>query len=187
MSRPEGAVWRAPHFCERVGLRKIENLALSGNPYDRARRILQSQVMPILHPGEQVLHTASVRQQPGSLRQALLLGPLLGFLMTKAYFAVLTSRRLLLIRTKAGFWSSTGAPHLTNPTLGVEEHEARQIQRVTTGELGHLRSMTFHMASGTKMTLRLSPWFKRVSGTQAFFEQVPSIIASGQLAARSKT
>ncbi len=39
MSRPEGAVWRAPHFCERVGLRKIENLALSGNPYDRARRI----------------------------------------------------------------------------------------------------------------------------------------------------
>jgi hypothetical protein len=139
---------------------------------------LQSQLAQILQPGEQVLHAAYMRRQPGLLMQILLVGGLLLFLMTKAYFAVLTNRRFILIRTKMGFW--TGGPQLLN--LGLEQYDARQIQNVTVSGFANNRSMTFHMADGFKTTLRISPWFKQISGTKAFFEQVPGLVTSGQLA-----
>ena len=66
---------------------------------------LQSQLMPMLQPGEQVLHTAYMRRQPGLLVQLLFIGGLLLFLITSAYFVVLTNRRVILIRTKMSFWS----------------------------------------------------------------------------------
>jgi hypothetical protein len=139
---------------------------------------LQSQLAQILQPGEQVLHAAYMRRQPGLLMQLLLVGGLLLFLMTKAYFAVLTNRRLILIRTKMGFW--TGGPQLLN--LGLEQYDTRQIQNVTVSGFANNRSMTFHMADGFKTTLRISPWFKQISGTKAFFEQAPGLVSSGQLA-----
>jgi len=139
---------------------------------------LQSQLQQILQPGEQVLHVSYMRRQPGLLMQILLVGGLLLYLMTKAYFAVLTNRRLILIRTKMGFW--TGGPQLLN--LGVEEYDVRQIQKVTVSGFANNRSMTFHMVSGPAQTLRISPWFKQISGTKAFFEQVPQLVSSGQLA-----
>jgi hypothetical protein len=110
--------------------------------------------------------------------QILLVGGLLLFLITKAYYAVLTNRRLILIRTKMTFL--TGAPALMN--LGIEEFDARAIQQVTVSGFANNRSMTFHMANGPKQTLRISPWFKQVAGTKAFFEGVPQLVASGQLA-----
>jgi hypothetical protein len=140
---------------------------------------LQSQLSGILQPGENVLHTAYMRRQPGLLMQMFLLGGLLLFLMTKAYFAVLTDRRLILIRTKMSFWSLTGAPKSMN--LGVEEFDARAIQKVTVSGFANNRSMTFHLTDGRKETLRISPWFKQIAGTGAFFEQVPPLVASGQL------
>lgn len=139
---------------------------------------LNSQLAQIIQPGEQVLATAYMRRQPGLLMQILLVGGLLLFLMTKAYYAVLTNRRFILIRTKMSFW--TGAPELLN--LGVEEHDVRQIQKVTLSGLANNRSMTFHMAGGQAMTLRISPWFKQVAGTKAFLEQVPPMVNTGQLA-----
>jgi len=139
---------------------------------------LRSQLQQILQPGEQVLHTAYMRRQPGLLMQILLVGGLLLFILTKAYFAVLTNRRLILIRTKMSFWS--GGPQSMN--LGVEEHDVRQIQKVTVSGFANNRSMTFHMANGPKQTLRISPWYTKVAGTKAFFEQVPPLVASGQLA-----
>ena len=139
---------------------------------------LQSLLPSILQPGEQVLHVAYMRRQPGLLMQLLLVGGLLLFLMTKAYFAVLTNRRLILIRTKMSAW--TGAPALMN--LGIEEHDVRALQKVTVSGIANNRSMTFHMADGKKHTLRISPWFKQIAGTKAFFEQVPQLVGSGQLA-----
>jgi hypothetical protein len=59
----------------------------------------------MLQPGEHVIHAAYMRRQPGLLMQLFLVGGLLLFLMTKAYFVVLTNRRLILIRTKMSFWS----------------------------------------------------------------------------------
>ena len=139
---------------------------------------LQSQLAQILQPGEQVLHTAYMRRQPGLLMQILLVGGLLLFLLTKAYFVVLTNRRLILIRTNMSFW--TGGPQLLN--LGLEEHDAQQIKQITVSGFANNRSMTFHMGSGAKETLRISPWFKQIAGTKAFFEEVPRLVSSGQLA-----
>ena len=137
---------------------------------------LQSQLGQILQPGEQVIHAAYMRRQPGLWMQILLVGGLLLFLMTKAYFAVLTDRRLILIRTKMSFWS--GGPKTMN--LGVESIDIRAIQKVTVSGFMNNRSMTFHMADGKKETLRISPWFKQISGTKAFFEAVPKMFGGGQ-------
>jgi len=124
-----------------------------------------------------VLHVAQMRRQPGLFWQLVLVGGVLLFLMTKHYFAVLTNRRLILVQTKGGFWSAAAKPM----NLGVEEHDVRSFKKVTTSGFANNRSMTFEM-EGKKMTLRISPWLKHVSGTAAFLEQVPNLINSGQLA-----
>jgi hypothetical protein len=144
------------------------------NPLDQ---YLQSQVGPMLQPGEQVLHTAHMRRQPGLFWQIFLIGGLLLMLMTKVYFAVLTNRRLILVRTKGGFWS--GAPKPMN--LGIEEYDVRSFKSVKTSGFANNRSMTF-VNDGGSMALRISPWSKAVTGTAAFLEQVPNLINSGQLA-----
>lgn len=141
-------------------------------------QFLQNQLQSILTPGERVLHTAYMRKQPGLLWQILILGALLLFWLTRAYFVVLTDRRMILIETKMGFW--TGGPQLLN--LGVESIDARAFREVRLGGIANNRSMTFVMADGSERTLRIAPWFKQVQGTSAFFEQVPGLIHGGQLA-----
>ena len=138
---------------------------------------IQSQVGPMLQPGEQIYHCSTMRRQPGLLMQILLVGGLLLMLMTKVYFVVLTNRRLILIRTKGSFWSGTPKPL----NLGVEQYDVSAFKKVTTSGFANNRSMTFHSDAG-KMKLRISPWLKSVSGTKDFFEQVPNLINSGQLA-----
>ena len=134
--------------------------------------------MPMLQPGEQVLQSAYMRRQPGLAMQILLVGGLLLFIITKAYYVVLTNRRLILIRTKMSFWS--GGPKQMN--LGLEEYDARNLKGCTTSGLANNRSMTFLFHQGAPTTLRISPWNKKVIGTKQFLEQVPTMIGSGQLA-----
>jgi len=138
---------------------------------------LHSQVMPLLQPGEQILHSAYMRRQPGLAMQMLVVGGLLLFLITKAYFVVLTNRRMILIRTKMGFWG--GGPKQMN--LEVEQWDIRNLRGATVSGIANNRSMTFQMAQGPAQTLRISPWFKSVAGTKAFFETVPGLLSSGQL------
>jgi hypothetical protein len=138
---------------------------------------IQSQVGPTLEPGEQLLHSSTMRRQPGLLLQIFLLGGLLMMLLTKVYLVALTNRRLILIRTKAGFFSGTPQPL----NLGVEQYDVRTIKKVSTSGFANNRSMTFHLDT-SRLKLRISPWFKAVSGTKDFFEQVPNLINSGQLA-----
>jgi hypothetical protein len=142
---------------------------VSGDEY------LQSQLQQILQPGEQVLHTGYVRRQPGILFQSLFF--FIAFLMTKAYFGVLTNRRLILIRTKMGAWTG-----VQNKNLGVEEYDVRALAKCTTGGIANNRSMQFYFNNGTPtVDVRISPWFKSVKGTGAFFEQVPNLINTGQV------
>jgi hypothetical protein len=138
---------------------------------------IQSQVQPMLQPGEQVYHSSTMRRQPGLLMQLLLVGGLLLVLMTKVYFVVLTNRRLILIRTKGSFWGGTPKPL----NLGVEQYDVSTFKKVITSGFANNRSMTF-VTDSSKLKLRISPWFKSVSGTKDFFEQVPNLINSGQLA-----
>lgn len=145
------------------------------NPNDQ---YVMSQVGPMLGQGEQVLFMANMRRAPGLLLQILLFGGLFAYLLTKFYFVVLTNRRMILIRSRVGMLSFTGAPDHVN--LGVEEWDARSIQKVTIGGIANNRSMTFIMPNGSQ-TLRISPWMKAISGTKDFFEKVPLFINSGQL------
>ncbi|MCX5743716.1 MAG: hypothetical protein NT062_14585 [Proteobacteria bacterium] len=138
---------------------------------------LQSQIMPMLQPGEQVLQSAYMRRQPGLAMQILLVGGLLLFLITKAYFVVLTNRRMILVRTKMSFW--TGGPQQMN--LGVEQWDVRNIASCSTSGIANNKSMTWVMHSGPAETLRISPWQKKIQGTPQFLEQVPNIINSQQL------
>jgi hypothetical protein len=139
---------------------------------------LQSQIMPLLQPGEQVLASAYMRRQPGLVMQMLFVGGLLLFLITKAYFVVVTNRRLILIQTKMGFWG--GGPKQMN--LGVEQHDVRSVREVTTSGIANNKSMTWHLHQGGAMTLRISPWGKKIIGTAQFLEQVPQMFNSGHLA-----
>ena len=137
---------------------------------------LRSQVMPLLQPGEQVIHTAYMRRQPGLLMQMFLVGGLLLWAITKAYFVVLTNRRVILIRTKMSGWS--GGPKQMN--LGLEQWDVRNLKQVTTSGMANNKSMTFHFHQGAPETLRISPWGNKL-GSQAFLDQVPPLVASGQL------
>jgi hypothetical protein len=137
---------------------------------------LRSQVMPLLQPGEQVLHTAYMRRQPGLLMQMLVVGGLLLWAITKAYFVVLTNRRVILIRTKMSGWS--GGPKQLN--LGLEQWDARNLRQVTTSGWANNRSMTFLFHQGPPQTLRISPWGNKL-GSQVFLDLVPQLVASGQL------
>jgi hypothetical protein len=121
---------------------------------------------------------ASILRAPGILMQALLLGPLLAFILTKAYFAVVTSHgRLVLIRTSMGMFS------WKRVNLGVEEIPLAQCQQVTTSGLLNNRSITFHFPNGHKQTFRIAPWSKMISGQKAFLDQVPNLINQRQLPA----
>jgi hypothetical protein len=139
---------------------------------------LQSQVGPLLMPGEQVLQSAYMRRAPSLVMQMLLFGGLLLFLITKAYFVVLTNRRMILIRTKMKFLS--GGPQQLN--LGLEQWDVRNISGCTTSGIANNKSMTWTMHQGVAETLRISPWQKQIVGTKQFFEQVPQLVVSGQLA-----
>jgi hypothetical protein len=138
---------------------------------------LQSQIMPMLQPGEQVLQTAYMRRQPGLLVQMLLVGGLLLYLITKVYFVVLTNRRMILIRTSMKFFS--GGPAHTN--LGIEEWDLRNIASCTTGGFGYNKSITWRMQNGVEETLRIAPIHRYIHGSKQFFEQVPQMFMSGQM------
>jgi hypothetical protein len=140
-------------------------------------QFIHNEVGPMLMPGERILHFAFMVRQPGLLWQILLVGGLLLVLMTKAYYVVLTDRRLILIRTNQGFFK----PKMTN--IGVEQYEVAQMTKCTVSGFANNRSMTFHFQDGSKQTLRIGPWLKFVTGNKAFFEQVPALINAGQLTA----
>jgi hypothetical protein len=132
---------------------------------------IASQASTLLQPGEEITHTAFVSKAPGLLMQMLLLGPLLVWMMTTVYFAIVTSTgRLLLMKTKLGLFG----PKALN--LGVEELHLRGIREVKLGGFANNRSMTFVFHDGSKRTLRISPWFKTVAGQKLFFEQLPSMV-----------
>jgi hypothetical protein len=136
---------------------------------------INQQLPSILQPGEQPLYRAYVTRMPGLFWQIILGGGLFTFLMTKAYFGVVTNRRVVLIRTKLGMFG----PGLAN--TGVEEIPIQQIEKVTTSGLLNNRSITFHKTGGEKDTIRIAPWFKFVEGQKAFLEEMPQRVSNRQL------
>lgn len=128
---------------------------------------IETEVGPMLEPDEKILHMAYMVKSPGLLVQLLLIGGLLLFLMTKAYYVVVTNKKMIIIRTKQGFFK----PAMQN--IGVEEIPLSEITQVTTSGIANNRSMSFHKTDGSKLTLRIAPWSKLVTGNKAMLEEFP--------------
>ena len=140
-------------------------------------QFIRNEVTPMLQSDERILFTAYMVKQPGLIWQILLVGGLLLFLMTKAYYVAVTNRRIILIRTKQGMFK----PAMVN--VDVEEIQLSTVSKVTTSGIANNRSMTFHLTDGQRRTLRIAPWSKLVTGQKQFLEEVPKSVSNGMITA----
>lgn len=131
---------------------------------------LDQELEGMLEPGEQVVCKGFLVEMPNLLLQALLLGGLLAHLMTKFYYGAATDRRLILIRTKPGFFS-----HKPNK---VETQEIRydQVASLKTGAFLNQKKLVFGFKDGGSRTIKLNTLARQIEGQKQFFEQVPPVI-----------
>ncbi len=81
---------------------------------------LRAEFEEIAEPGEEILCTGLGWFGPGIWAQALLLGGLLSQLLMKFHFAILTNQRLILIRTKSGWFKLRKENHGVKFITGAE-------------------------------------------------------------------
>lgn len=133
---------------------------------------VQSQVSSLLQPGEQIRNMAFVVKAPSILVQILLVmvcGWILIFFMTKHYYAVLTDRRILFVRTGMGLFS----PKMEN--RGVHEVALAEVKNVTTSGFANNRSFALHLANGGTDEYRIGPWSKAMSGQSRWLDEVSQL------------
>ena len=99
---------------------------------------LRNAIQPHLQPGEQVQYVAYGVKQPNILLLVLLLGGILGALLTKHYVIALTDRRLIVVQAKGGFFSiDLGAKAVASYTFA--ELSALPIKTSTGAIFTHIR------------------------------------------------
>ncbi len=122
---------------------------------------IDAQVRPLLRAGETVQHQAF-----GTTRRPD--GGMIATIGNQAFFAVLTSQRLLLIKTRVGAFGLLLENH------GVEELERAQIARAAEDDW----LITFHLAGGGARTLHVPMAHKgKLSNQRAFARDVPRILS----------
>ena len=131
-------------------------------------QFIQAQVQGLLAPGEQIVNMAYVLKAPGIMMQILLsmICYWLYFFQVKHYYAALTNQRLILIKTRSGFFR----PKIVNE--GVEEYSLANIASVSTGGFLNNRSMALQMKDQTKLSLRIAPWGKLCVGQGKWMEDM---------------
>lgn len=129
---------------------------------------LMTEVSRLLQPGERVLHTATAFTGP--LVLASLFGVLGHALLIKHYYAVLTSRRLLLLRSSMGMF---GLKHVIR---GVIEFPYESLAAVHVGGILNQRKLTLEGKDGSRITVRLNSLVRQVSGQKEFCAQAPELL-----------
>jgi hypothetical protein len=131
-------------------------------------QFIQAQVQGMLAPGEQIVNMAYVLKAPGILMQMLLsmICYWLYYFQVKHYYAALTNQRLILIKTRSGFFS----PKIVNE--GIEEYALASVASVSTGGFLNNRSMALDMKDQTKLSLRIAPWAKLCQGQGKWMDDV---------------
>ena len=135
---------------------------------------IQSQVQGLLAPGEQIKNMAHVLRAPGMLMQiiyALVCFWLLLF-QIKHYYAALTDWRVILIKTKSGFFR----PQMANE--GIEQIDLSTVAQVSFGGFANNRSITFAKKDGTEETIRIGPMSRICAGQGRFMEDCKSSVAA---------
>jgi hypothetical protein len=121
---------------------------------------IASEVKPLLAPGEAVQHQAyGLTQRPDSSLVAA---------KNTAWFAVLTDRRLIFIKTRVGGFK----PILENQ--GVEELDRNRVVNVVEDDY----LMTFRLDDGTARTLWVAPQEKHFSNQRAFIRDIPRLLVA---------
>ncbi|HEY2409015.1 MAG TPA: hypothetical protein VGI10_23585 [Polyangiaceae bacterium] len=136
---------------------------------------IAQQLGPLLQPGEQPLYQCAGVIQPPFWLRVLCLGGLMAVLMTKAYFVILTNRRLIMIRTKMGMFG----PGMANK--GVEQFPVSAITEVKSGGLLNNFKVTFRFADGSARKITVAPWSKAVTGNAAFAKELAQKFMARQL------
>lgn len=126
---------------------------------------VQEQMQSILESGETVQGTGVVWTGPGIIFQALLLGPLLSWIIMKFYYAVLTNQRMVLIKTKMGMFS------LKQENQGVTSIRSDQLTSIEAKGAMNQQRLVMKMNDGSNMTLRLNTLAPFVSGQKTFVKQ----------------
>ena len=116
----------------------------------------------IKQPGEQILGTGLGWFGPGIWAQVLLLGGLAAFLLMKFHYAILTNRRLILIRTQSGLLKIKKENHGVEslPAAGLAEVELR-------GKLNQ-RRILLKGHDGATRVFRMNTIAPQVSGQKQF-------------------
>jgi len=125
----------------------------------RTDRYVDEQVRPLLVTGEQVQHQAygTDRELRGTVASVT----------AKAFFAVLTDRRLLLVQTRVGAFS------VLRENRGVESLWRSEITGVDDAGDGKL---TFRFAGGGARVFHVART-RRLSNQTAFLDDVPRLLA----------
>lgn len=135
-----------------------------------------SEMARLRQPGETILNQATVYNGP--LFLASMLGVAGQLLMLTHYYAVLTDRRLLLIRTSMGLMGLKAANH------GVTEIPISELTQVKTGGFLNQRTFTLYHRSGQTTKLRCNSMVRMLSGQKEFAreaaDRLQDLIASGK-------
>jgi len=128
----------------------------------------------MLAPGEAIRSMAYVLRAPGMLMQIIYIMVCfwLLFFQTKHYYAALTDRRIILIKTRSGLFR----PKIVND--GIEEIDLSNIGQVSFGGFANNRSITFHGKGGTEETIRIGPMGKLCAAQGRFMEDCKQTVAA---------
>lgn len=131
-------------------------------------QFIQSQVQGLLAPGETIRNMAYVLRAPGIMMQIIytMICFWIVVFQTKHYYAALTDRRLILVKTKGGFFR----PKITNE--GIEEIPLANVKQVSFGGFANNRSITFHKHDGSEETIRIGPMGRLCAGQKTFMDDV---------------
>lgn len=128
----------------------------------KADHFVAQQIGPLLRPHERVLHQAYGidRAQDGSIKTAL---------EETAYFVVLTSERMLFVKTRVGAFG------VLRENQGVEWIERNAVLRVVADD----RLLQFWIAGGAVKTVYVHPT-RALSNQQEFLRDVPRLLVAPQ-------
>lgn len=134
-------------------------------------QFVRAQVEGLLQPGEQIINIAFVRRMPGIMMQVVYMMCCFWLLIfqTTDFYAALTNRRIILVKTRLWFFR----PKIANQ--GVEELSLDGATNVTFSGLLANQAFTIHTPSG-EQTLRIAPQLKIHQGQRTFKEDVATAV-----------
>lgn len=137
-------------------------------PMTERDQFIQAQVQGMLQPGEQIRGMAFVQRTPSII--VMMLCYWAYFFMTTSYYAALTDRRILLIKTSMGLFR----PKIANN--GIEEIDLSTVKSVSLGGFLNNRTIDFDKKDGSSEFLRIAPWFKLCAGQGKFMDDVKGTV-----------